>query len=67
MGFFNKLKALLRAPGSEQREIIESYKAEFRRYDDEHLRQICRTAISVEVKRAAGAVLRERGLGGQDE
>ena len=37
--------------------------AEFRRYDDGHLRQIHRTAVSEEVKRAAVSVLRERGSG----
>lgn len=61
MRFINKLKGFLRSPGSERREIIESYRREFERYDDDHLRQICRTAVSSELKKAAGSILRERG------
>lgn len=63
MGFFNTIRKILKPFGSERRQIIESYKREFELYDDEHLRQICRTAISAEVKRAAAAVLRDRGSG----
>lgn len=61
MGFFGRLKNFISANSFEQKEIIERYKAEFRRYDDGHLRQICRTALSYEVKKAAVSVLRERG------
>lgn len=63
MGLFTKLKGFIKAPGSERRQIIECYMAESRRYDDGHLRQIHRTAVSEEVKRAAVSVLRERGSG----
>ena len=63
MKHFDILKKFLRAPGSERRQIIECYMAEFRRYDDGHLRQIHRTAVSEEVKRAAVSVLREWGSG----
>lgn len=51
----------LRAQLSERRRIIESYKTEFRAYGDEHLRHICRTALSPELRKAAACVLRERG------
>lgn len=61
MIFFDRLKGFFSGRWSEKRQIIESYKAEFRRYDDEHLRQICRTAVTDEVKKAAGDILRERG------
>lgn len=63
MRFLERLKV----PFSERRMIIESYKKEFDGYGDEHLRHICRTAITEEVRKAAWAVLRERGLGGQDK
>lgn len=63
MGFMNILKGFLKLPGSERRTTIESYRREFERYDDEHLRQIFRTAVSPELKRAAGSILRERELG----
>ena len=59
MGFFRRIRDIF--SGSERRQIVESYKAEFRRYDDGHLRQICRAAMSDEVREAAVAVLRERG------
>lgn len=67
MGFINILKGFLKSPGSERRAIIESYKREFERYDDDHLRQICRTAVSPELKKAASSVLRERGQDRLDE
>lgn len=67
MGFINMLKGFLKLPGSERREIIESYKREFERYDDDHLRQICRTAVSAELKKAASSILRERGQNSPDE
>lgn len=61
MGSLGRLINFLGAHRREQREIIESYRREFEGYDDGHLRQIFRTAVSAEVKKAAGSVLRERG------
>lgn len=57
MLFVERLRALF----SERRRIIESYKREFEGYGDEHLRHICRTALSPELRKAAAWVLRERG------
>lgn len=54
MGFFGRLKNFISANSFEQKEIIERYKAEFRRYDDGHLRQICRTAVSAQASGGSG-------------